>query len=50
MVYVETQIKAVWFEEKAEIDQHTQVMNHLRAPALHPEKSSVLIADKQKEV
>lgn len=50
VVYVETKIKAVWFEEQAEIDQYTQVMNHLRALALAPEKSNLLIADKQKEV
>jgi transcriptional regulator with XRE-family HTH domain len=50
VVYVETRVRAVWFEQQAEIDQHTQVMNHLRALALAPEQSSALIAAKQKEV
>lgn len=50
VVYIETRIRAVWFEKQAEIDQYTQEMNHLRALALDPEKSRVLLEHKQKEV
>lgn len=50
VVYVETRTRTVWLDQQAEIDQHTQVMNHVRALALDPEKSSALITDKQEEV
>lgn len=50
VVYIETRIKAVWFEEPSEIDQYTQEMNHLRSLALDPEQSRALIEQKWKEV
>ncbi len=49
VVYVETRIKGVWFEEQAEIDQYTQVMNHLRTLAASPEESRQLLTRKLKE-
>ncbi|MBA8827494.1 hypothetical protein FHX42_004890 [Saccharopolyspora lacisalsi] len=50
VVYVETRVRAVWFEEQAEIDQYTQVMNHLRTLAATPEESRQLLTRKLKEL
>ncbi|SDK28569.1 Helix-turn-helix domain-containing protein [Actinopolyspora mzabensis] len=50
VVYVETRVRAVWFEDKPEIDQYTQVMNHLRALANTPEESKKLLTEKLKEL
>lgn len=50
VVYVETHVKAVWFEEPSEIDQHNQKMDHLRAAALSPEQSRALIEQKRREM
>lgn len=49
-VYVETPVRSLWFEAPAEIDAFGDVMNQLRARALHPAKSAQLIEDIRKEM
>ncbi|SDR00560.1 helix-turn-helix domain-containing protein [Actinopolyspora saharensis] len=49
VVYIETRIKGFWFEEQPEIDQYTQIMNHLRTIAASPEQSKKLLNDKREE-
>ncbi|WP_438388041.1 helix-turn-helix domain-containing protein [Actinopolyspora saharensis] len=50
VVSIETRVRVVWFEEKSEIDQYTQVLNHLRALANTPEESKKLLTAKLKEL
>lgn len=43
LVYVETLIRAVWFETDDEISRYTNLMNRIRAAALDPDASRKLI-------
>ncbi|WP_223840494.1 helix-turn-helix domain-containing protein [Saccharopolyspora pogona] len=50
VVYIETLVRAIWFEELADITQHRHLMNHLTASALSPKDSARLIEKTRKEV
>ncbi|MBE1464126.1 helix-turn-helix domain-containing protein [Kibdelosporangium phytohabitans] len=43
LVYVETRVRGLFFEEPAELQDYRQVMNHLRVQARSPKESSRLI-------
>lgn len=49
LVSVETRIKTIWFDKQAEVDQHTEIMDHLRTLALPQEQSEALIGKKRKD-
>jgi hypothetical protein len=50
LVYVETRVRGLFFEEPNELREYAQVMNHLRVQASPPEESSRLIDRIRKEI
>ncbi|WP_179537127.1 helix-turn-helix domain-containing protein [Actinopolyspora biskrensis] len=50
LVCFETRVKTIWFDKQAEVDQHTEIMDHLRTLALTPEQSRTLLDGKRKEL
>jgi transcriptional regulator with XRE-family HTH domain len=50
VVYVETRVRGLFFEQPAELQEYRQVMNHLRVLAASPRESSRLIDRIRKEV
>lgn len=50
LVYVETRVRGLFFEEPDELQEYAQVMNHLRVQAQPPEESSRLIDRIRKEI
>lgn len=50
LVYVETRVRGLFFEEPHELQVYTQVMNHLRVQAQPPEESTRLIERIRKEI
>lgn len=49
LVSVETRIRTIWFDSQTEVDQHIEILNHLRTLALTPEQSRGLLDTKRKE-
>jgi transcriptional regulator with XRE-family HTH domain len=50
LVYVETRVRGMFFEEPNELQEYAQVMNHLRVQASPPEEASRLIDRIRKEI
>jgi transcriptional regulator with XRE-family HTH domain len=50
LVYVETLVRGLFFEEPHELQDYAQVMNHLRVQALPPNESARLIDKIRKEI
>ena len=50
LVYVETRVRCLYFEQPHELQEYAQVMNHLRVLARPPEESSRLIDQIRKEI
>lgn len=50
LVYVETRVRGLYFEQPHELQEYAQVMNHLRVLARPPEESSRLIDRIRKEI
>ncbi len=50
LVYVETRVRCLYFEQPHELQEYAQVMNHLRVLARPPEESSRLIEQIRKEI
>lgn len=50
LVYVETRVRGLFYEEPDELQEYGQVMNHLRVLARPPEESSRLIDRIRKEI
>jgi transcriptional regulator with XRE-family HTH domain len=50
LVYVETRVRGLFFEQPHELHEYAQVMNHLRVLARPPEESSRLIDMIRKEI
>ena len=50
LVYIETRIRGLYFEQPHELQEYAQVMNHLRVLARPPEESSRLIDRIRKEI
>jgi hypothetical protein len=50
LVYVETRVRGLFFEQPHELQQYAQVMNHLRVLARPPKESSRLIEKIRKEI
>lgn len=50
LVYVETRVRGLFFEQPHELQEYAQVMNHLRVLARPPEESSRLIDRIRKEI
>lgn len=50
LVYVETRVRGLYFEQPHELQEYAQVMNHLRVLASPPEESSRLIDRIRKEI
>jgi transcriptional regulator with XRE-family HTH domain len=50
LVYVETRVRGLFFEQPHELQDYAQVMNHLRVLARPPEESSRLIDRIRKEI
>lgn len=50
LVYVETRVRCLYFEQPHELQEYAQVMNHLRVLARPPEESSRLIDRIRKEI
>jgi hypothetical protein len=50
LVYVETRVRGLFFEEPHELQEYAQVMNHLRVTARPPEESRRLIEQIRKEI
>jgi hypothetical protein len=50
LVYVETRVRGLFFEQPEELQEYRQVMNHLRVLAASPKESSRLIERIRKEV
>lgn len=49
LIYIETDVRAFWFEAPAEIAEYQKIMNHLRAVARDPEESRTIIETLRKE-
>jgi transcriptional regulator with XRE-family HTH domain len=50
LVYVETRVRGLFFEQPHELQEYAQVLNHLRVLARPPEESSRLIDRIRKEI
>jgi Domain of unknown function (DUF5753) len=50
LLYVETRVRGLFFEQPHELQEYAQVMNHLRVLARPPEESSRLIDWIRKEI
>lgn len=50
LVYVETRVRGLFFEQPSEMQEYAQVMNHLRVLARPPKESSRLIERIKKEI
>jgi transcriptional regulator with XRE-family HTH domain len=50
LVYVETRVRGLFFEQPTELQEYSQVMNHLRVLARPPQESSRLIDRIRKEI
>lgn len=50
LVYVETRVRGLFLEQPEELQEYTQVMNHLRVLAKPPRESSLLIDRIRKEI
>jgi transcriptional regulator with XRE-family HTH domain len=50
LIYLESRIGGVYHEAQAEIDEYTEVMNHLRVIALDQQKSAQLIRKRRKDL
>jgi transcriptional regulator with XRE-family HTH domain len=50
LIYLESRLGGSYHEAQAEIDEYTEVMNHLRVIALDQEKSAQLIRKRRKEL
>lgn len=50
LVYVETRVRGLYFEQPHELQEYAQVLNHLRVLARPPEESSRLIDKIRKEI
>jgi transcriptional regulator with XRE-family HTH domain len=50
LIYLESRLGGTYHEAQAEIDEYTEVMNHLRVIALDQQKSAQLIRNRRKEL
>lgn len=50
LVYIETRVRGLYFEQPHELQEYAQVLNHLRVLARPPEESSRLIDRIRKEI
>ena len=50
LVYLESRLGGSYHEEQGEIDEYTEVMNHLRVLALTPEHSADFIHNRRKDL
>lgn len=50
LVYLESRLGGSYHEEQWEIDEYTEIMNHLRVLALTPEQSADLIRNRRKDL
>jgi hypothetical protein len=50
LIYLERRLGGTYHEEQAEIDEYTEVMNHLRVTALDQKKSAQLISKRRKDL
>lgn len=50
LVYLESRLGGSYHEEQWEIDEYTEIMNHLRVLALSPDHSADLIRNRRKDL